>query len=377
MKIVTTIKWADAKGGAERSGLDVASGLRKNGNDVTVLYGGGEDLLPAYRAAGCKVRKAHAFVVDPTRRLPTSIGLVRTTTAALRDWPDLVYCQDYQHLPFGGALSRATRAKLVCHLRLLPPATRSGRQIRIMIPRVDRFIAVSDDTRRRWGQAGLPVERIDVVHNGIDLSTFSPGSVEERQAARRSLGLCDDDYAIVYVGRIDHVKGVHVLVEAASRFATKLPNARLIVVGQPIWHESEQDGLNYIEELRRLAGDLRIDFAGPQYDLVPFYRAADVAVTPSTWPEPFGRVVIEAMACGAPVVASRIGGIPEILTGDLSDFMFPAGDSHALAARLDYVHSLDAAELSHRFRTEAEARFGFARALEGLVASIDHAVHHA
>jgi glycosyltransferase involved in cell wall biosynthesis len=366
VKIVTTIKWAQAKGGAERSGLDVASGLRHKGNDVTVLYRGGEDLLPAYRAAGCKVRKAHDFVVDPTRRFPSSIGLVRTTVAAIPDWPDLVYCQDYQHLPFGGALAATTRASLVCHLRLLPPVNRSGRQIRIVIPRVDRFIAVSDDTRTRWAQAGLPKERIDVVHNGIDLSMFSPGSPEDRRKAREHAGLTDEDYAIVYVGRIDHPKGVHILVEAASRFAEEHPNARLLLVGQPIWHDTEQDGLNYIAELRQLAGKMRIDFVGHQFDLVPYYRAADVVVTPSTWPEPFGRVVIEAMACGAPVIASDIGGIPEILSGELSEFLVTPGDPEALVRRLEQVYAVDSTQLGQRFRAEAEARFGFDRTLEGI-----------
>jgi len=375
VKIVTTIKWAQSKGGAERSGLDVASGLRHKGNDVTVLYGGGEDLLPAYRAAGCKVRKAHDFVVDPTRRLPSSIGLFRTTVAAIPDWPDLVYCQDFQHLPFGGALSATTRANLVCHLRLLPPVNRSGRQIRVVIPRVDRFIAVSDDTRTRWAQAGLPKERIDVVHNGIDLSVFSPGSAEDRRKAREVAGLTDEDYAIVFVGRIDHLKGVHILVEAASRFAVEHPNARLLLVGQPIWHETEQDGLNYVEELRRLAGTLRIDVVGPQFDVVPYYRAADVVVTPSTWPEPFGRVVIEAMACGAPVVASDIGGIPEILSGELSEFLFTPGDPEALVKRLEQVYTFDSTELGQRFRAEAEARFGFDRTLDCIWACMNAARH--
>jgi glycosyltransferase involved in cell wall biosynthesis len=370
MRIVATIKWAQAKGGAERSGLDVATGLRKQGNEVTVMYGGGSDLLPAYRAAGCKVRKAQDFLVDPARQLPSLIGLARTTLTGVWERPDLVYCQDFQHLPFGAAVSLTSRAKLVCHLRLLPPPTRSGRQIRRAVPHVDRFIAVSDDVRERWGQAGLPIERIDVVHNGVDLSSFSPGSVEDRQEARVKLGLADDDYAIVYVGRIDHVKGIDVLVEAANRFGANHRNARVLLIGQPIWHETEQDGLDYIEELRRLASEVRIDFLGPHFDLVPFYRAADVVVAPSVWPEPFGRVVIEAMACGRPVLASRVGGIPEILTGELSSFLFPAGDSEALTMRLEQVHKVDPAELGKRFRAEAVARFGFEGAFNGIVASM-------
>lgn len=373
MKILGTVKWVQARGGAERVGLDAMSGLRVRGNAVTVMYLSGEDLLPSYRRAGCKMRRAHDFFLDRQRPAPSLIGLTRSAFAGIREAPDLVYTQAFEHLTFGATVAAATRSGLICHLHLPPPPEPFARQFRRAFPRVGRFIAVSDDVRNRFGEAGLPIERIDVVHNGIDLSKFSPGTSEDRQKARAQLGLEEDDYAVVYVGRIDHVKGIDVLIEAANRLAVKHRNARLLVVGQPIWRESEEEGARYIKELGELAREVRIDFLGPHFDLVPFYRAADVVVVPSVWPEPFGLVVVEAMACGKPVAASRIGGIPEILSGELSEFLFTPGDPVGLADLLERIYEQRATDLGHTFRSAAVARFGIDTMIDGISASIDNA----
>jgi glycosyltransferase involved in cell wall biosynthesis len=373
MRVVATVKWADARGGAERSVFDVTTGLQRRGADVTVMYLGGSELLPAYRQAGCEVHKVRDLFLDRQRTTSSLLGLTRATASGVLAHPDLVYLQDYEHLTFGAAVATTTRSALVCHLRLVPPKY-FARQYRLAAQRVGRFIAVSDDVRTRFtSEVGLPLERIDVVHNGIDLARFSPGTADDRQDARARLGLTAEDYAILFVGRIDRVKGIEVLIEAANRLATKRGNIRLLLVGQPIWTESEEDGVRYVEDLRKLATDVRVEFLGPHLDPLPFYRAADVVVVPSIWREPFGRVVIEAMACGRPVAASRTGGIAEILTGELSEFLVTPGDPDELAALLGRIYQGADEELGARLRAEAEARFGFDRVLDGISASIDKA----
>lgn len=373
MKIVATVKWADARGGAERSVFDVATGLQRRGADVTVMYLGGTELLPAYQAAGCELRKVRDLFVDRQRTIRSLLGFAQATASGVLARPDLVYLQDYEHLTFGAAVATTARSALVCHLRLVPPKL-FGRQYRVAAQRVGRFIAVSDDVRRRFSsELGFPLDRIDVVHNGIDLSRFSPGTAEQRNDARAHLGLDPDDYAVLYVGRIDRVKGIEVLIEAAGRLAAKRSNIRLLLVGQPIWLETAEERRQYLDDLRTLRTDVAVEFLGPHLDPVPFYRAADVVVVPSIWREPFGRVVIEAMACGRPVAASRTGGIAEILTGDLSEFLVTPGDPEELAALLDRIHQDDAEEIGARLRKEAEARFGFDQALDGITASIQKA----
>ena len=375
MRILATAKWAEAKGGAERSVLDVSGGLSARGHDVTVLYQGAGELLPEYQRRGCSTVHGFEFFIDRNRHVASTGGFAWTWLRGVRQRPELVYIQDWEHAPLGAAVSSSCRAPLVSHLRLTPPPQYS-RQHRSALRRVDRFIAVSSDVRERFVTSGLPRDRIDVVHNGLDLDEFSPGAPADREAVREALGVSPDDFVVLYVGRLDRVKGVETLIAACNRRAELGRPVRLVAVGQPIWHQSDSDGQDYLERLRDLAKPTQADFVGARTDIVPMYRAADVVVVPSIWPEPFGRVVIEAMACGRAVIASRVGGIPEILTGDLAPLLFEPGDVDDLVRRLDEIEN-DAASIGIRCRTVAEERFGIGTTLDGVEASLADASRHA
>jgi len=93
----------------------------------------------------------------------------------------------------------------------------------------------------------------------------------------------------------------------------------------------------YLAELKRASGELegdRIVFHRHIVDTIPVLQAADIVVLPSTWNEPFGRVLIEAMSCGVPVIGSKVGGIPEILESEFPEWLVPPGDSMALAKKI-------------------------------------------
>ncbi len=135
---------------------------------------------------------------------------------------------------------------------------------------------------------------------------------------------------VLYFGRLDPEKGVEVLLDAWKLLAAPPDEARLLLVGSPVLH---RDSAAYLEQLQRRAPP-GCDWLPMRRDVVGVLHAADVIVLPSVWDEPFGRVVIEAMATGRPVVASRVGGIPEILSGRFAEFLFERGDAPALAARL-------------------------------------------
>lgn len=372
MKVLATVKWVDAIGGAQRSVLDVNGGLAARGHELTVMYFLGEELLPEYHRRGCATIRGLDFYLDQHRRPASLAGLLRSTWRGARVDPDLVYIQDFEHGPLGAMISSVRRTPLVSHLRLTPPAS-YARQHRAALQRVDRFIAVSNDVRERFVQSGLRRDRIDVVHNGLDLDEFSPGTLADRAAIRNELGLEPEEFVVVYVGRIDHVKGIETAVAACNRRAELGRPVRLVAVGQPVWHESEAEGEEYVERLRRLGAPSRALFVGARTDIVPIYRAADVVVVPSSWPEPFGRVVIEAMACGRPVIASRVGGIPEILTGELESLLFDPGDVEQLVQRLDEVAPV-AGDLGLRCREEAAARFGIETVIDGVENTLNRAL---
>ncbi|RZT18140.1 D-inositol-3-phosphate glycosyltransferase [Mycobacterium sp. BK558] len=170
--------------------------------------------------------------------------------------------------------------------------------------------------------------RIDVVYPGVDLGTFTPG---DRGAARAALGLDPQVPVVAFVGRIQPLKAPDVLLRAVAR----LPEVRLLIAGGP-----SGSGLATPDGLVDLAAELgitdRVTFLPPQSrdELVAVYRAADIVAVPS-YSESFGLVAVEAQACGTPVVAAAVGGLPvavrDGVTGALVDGHDPADWARTLA----------------------------------------------
>lgn len=175
--------------------------------------------------------------------------------------------------------------------------------------------------------------RIQVVAPGVDLEGFRPGS---RRLAREALGLPDGAWIALTVRRLIPRTGVDVLIEAWSSVTEVLTagdglDPLLLVVGDG----SSRPGLELQARAAGL-GEGRLRFLGPVSDetLVTCYQAADLCVVPSTELEGFGLVVLEALACGTPVVATDCGGLPEALAGLDPSLVVPRGDPAALARRL-------------------------------------------
>ena len=184
---------------------------------------------------------------------------------------------------------------------------------------------------------GADRERVRIVTPGVEHAYFAPG---DRAQARRAAGLDPDGPLLLFVGRIQPLKGAPVAVEALARLRATHPRARLVVVGGP----SGPRGRSHLAELRVLVDRLglggSVHFVDPQpHELLSsYYRAADVCVVPSR-SESFGLVALEAAACGTPVVAAAVGGLTTLVdhgvTGYLVDPVTPGGVARAAAAVLD------------------------------------------
>jgi len=231
---------------------------------------------------------------------------------------------------------------------------------------IDRFIAVSDHTKGRWVRAGLPADRIEVVHNGVDLRRFRPALPGERGAVRDRLGVADDVFLIGYVGRLDREKGIEHLVEAVGLLAAgSSRRVALMVIGAPSRWMGD-DGVHYEAALRRLSPTGTL-WLGPREDVHELYRAMDLLVVPSQWHEPFGLVAAEAMASEVPVLGTRRGGLAEVMSGPL-DVNLVGTSSRELADGI--ARHLDdparGARLGSVGRRTVEQRFDVERAVAGI-----------
>jgi teichuronic acid biosynthesis glycosyltransferase TuaC len=182
-------------------------------------------------------------------------------------------------------------------------------------------IAVCDDLRRRLIDLGAPEDRTLTLRNGVDLELFAPG---DRAAARAKFGV--DGYTLVSVGALIPRKG-HDLTIAAL---TRLPDARFLLIGAgPLRRDLEQLARRHgVADRVRFLGEI------PHHELADVYRAADVSVLASDR-EGWANVLLESMACGAPVVSTDVNGASEVVRSPAAGLLLPDRTSEALAAGVE------------------------------------------
>lgn len=234
-----------------------------------------------------------------------------------------------------------------------------------VVDEADRLIVnTEEEARQLVSLHHADRSRIDVVHPGVDLQTFTHGN---RAAARAALGLPADDRIVAFVGRIQPLKAPDVLLHAAALLPS---DVRVVIAGG-----ASGAGSAGPDSLVRLATELgiadRVTLLPPQAreQLANVYRAADLVAVPS-YSESFGLVAVEAQACGTPVVAAAVGGLPVAVgSGTLVDGHDPGQWAAAIAATL----GADAATLG-RAAVEHASRFSWDRTVDGLLASYGRAM---
>ncbi|HSD67366.1 MAG TPA: glycosyltransferase family 4 protein [Vicinamibacteria bacterium] len=201
----------------------------------------------------------------------------------------------------------------------------------LLLRDADAFVAMSRAIRAEMLAAGVPGERIELLPHGVDTERFRPAEAGERAALRSRLGLPDGVLA-AWSGRLLRGKGLETLLEALARAARAAPDLRLVLAGS-----GEGQALSIEDALRRRAAedDLagRVVFAGRVERVEDVLRAADFFVFPSVF-EALGISLVEAAACGLGAVASRTGGIVDVVDDGRSGLLAPPGDPGALAEGL-------------------------------------------
>lgn len=388
---ITYVSAADELGGGERSLLDLLASARdmRPSADLTLICGGEGGL--SKKAAEMGIRTVSlplpaviAGVGDSAlkysgslgaawsmawRAAPAGIAVTRHLTRlrrALRGAdPGVIHSNDIKSHVFS-ALAAPAGSRVVWHIRdFLRTRPLVSRALAGVSGRTSGVIAISEAVRLDvcGALAGLPIE---VVHNAIDLSDFSPGAGDASLLDELSK-MAPAESGTVRVGLVatfGRWKGHDLFLEAIAALRAQGDihrPVRFYIVGGPIYRtrgsQVSEDQLREKSARLGIAGEL--GFIGYQGEPARIYRALDIVVHASTEPEPFGRTIVEAMACGKAVIVSSAGGAAELYSQDVDAIGFSPGDRAGLVAAIrSLVENPDHRDrLGIRARQSAEARF--------------------
>jgi glycosyltransferase involved in cell wall biosynthesis len=197
---------------------------------------------------------------------------------------------------------------------------------RVCLSAVKRILAVSGYVRQRLIVSDhVPESMVQVLYNGVDLSRFRPGD-EPPARVRARLGIPPDGEVVTVVGQLIDFKGLNYLIDAVDLLRARPLTVLMAGAGD------RRDAL--AAQARRLGLEDRVRLLGKRDDVQALLAASDLFVCPSVWDEALGNVILEAMGTGLPVVASRVGGIPEVVRDGETGLLVPPRDAAALAGAI-------------------------------------------
>ena len=278
-----------------------------------------------------EIRKDSSFwqSIQSTKLL---LSLIAKVVKLSRD-RDLIYANTQKALVVGAIASWLAGKPLAYHLHdILSLEHFSSTNRRVAVSLANRFanliIANSQASKTAFIEAGGKEELVEVVYNGFDLKKYQINNDRVTQL-RKELNLAGR-YIVGHFSRLSPWKGQHILIEALN----SCPEATAILVGDALFGEDK-----YVAELhqqiKRLGLSDRVRFLGFRRDIPELMSMCDLVVHTSTAPEPFGRVIVEAMLCGKPVIASAAGGATELIQDGHTGWLTQPGESLELAKAID------------------------------------------
>ncbi|MDE2028323.1 MAG: glycosyltransferase family 4 protein [Candidatus Omnitrophica bacterium] len=303
--------------------LTLGEGLVSSGHHVWVVSSGG-DAVPRMEALGMRhVRLNIRTKSEVHPKLWLSLGALKDLT--WKNEINIIHSQTRVTQVLGHALSRLTGIPMVttCHGFFRP------RWFRKAFPCWGKgVIAISKPVVRHLSEDfHVPQDRIHWIVNGVDLKRFAPADDVQRRLVRQEWKIAGNTPLIGIIARLSDVKGIDVLIRAMPRVLKEMPGARLMIVGQ-----GPEEA-----HLKKLAVDLSLSgevfFRNTINQTNRILPAFDVFAMPSLM-EGLGLSVMEAQACGVPVVASAVGGLVDLIEDGQSGFLVPSRDESVLADRL-------------------------------------------
>lgn len=316
--------------GAERQISELVEPMRSHGFEIEalVLYRH-QPTLPVTHPLVAAVRQQGGGASqrnDRWRDLPNNLlAVVQKLQAG--DYA-LVHTHGYKSNLIGGLSAKLVDVPTVASIRGYTDRTlplRFYKHVDLLALRwFDRILPVSDHVRDRLLKARLPGRRIITVHDGINPGSFQKSASSDAVRLRQQVGLDSTSKVVSTVGRLSQEKGHRYFVESVPQILERFPEAHFLIVGDG----PERDSLESL--VAGLGIQRAVSFLGYRRDVAAIMGLSDVVVLASLR-EAFGDVLIEAMSLAKPVVATAVGGVPEIVRHEETGLLVPAGDPDVIA----------------------------------------------
>ena len=327
-------------GGAELCLLDIAKPYRDKCLVGLFADGSFKELLKQQQIPvqiltnqAIKVGKESSLIQGLTS-FSQIIPLINKVIKISQDY-DLIYANTQKALVVGAIANLFTHRPLIYHLHdilSLDHFSKTNRQIAVTL--ANRFaslvIANSQATKTAFIKAGGKPEIVEVVYNGFQLQNYEIAESNINQI-RQNLGI-EQQFVVGHFSRLSPWKGQHILIEALTHCPE---NVTAILVGDALFGEKD-----YVQQLHKQVAELglekRVKFLGFQAEIVPLMKACDLITHTSISPEPFGRVIVEAMLCRKPVIAAKAGGAIELIEHQKTGWLLTPGNPLELAEIINH-----------------------------------------
>jgi glycosyltransferase involved in cell wall biosynthesis len=350
-----------AIGGTERHVVSLADGLDHSRFDLefACLRRSGE-FLPQVEARGLRVSEYAVARLYGSRTLLQQLRFARHLR---RRGIQIMHSYNFYPNVFAIPAARLARTPVVlASIRDMGAyVTARQRSVQRIACKLADHILVNAEAVRQWLIAeGYNESKISVIRNGLDQSRFANGA--EGSSLRRELGLPDGAPVVAMLSRLSRMKGVEDFLDAAAQVAARFPDARFLVIGGNI----DPEGIGYRRELESRAARLglqqRIVFTGFRLDVPRLLSEVTVSVLPSL-SEGLSNTILESMAAGVPVVATRVGGSPEALEDGVEGLLVPPRDVKALGQAIGWLleHPEAARDVGRRARARIAREFSLER----------------
>jgi len=330
--ILTYMFPPDDVAGIEIVSQDMSNHLAQRGNEVYVVTSGKKNVIenPKENITVYRVTKPR------TKFLGNPIFWLKIFFALKKIKPDIVHCQAVQ-MGVPGFLFKKIYEKpyIVCgHGDDIYLPWKFKRIIaKLVFENAETVIALTKDMKKKIESFGFNVKNIFVVPNGIELEKFK---VLSKINIRKELEISEDKKVVLFVGTLTPRKGIKYLIEALNIVKQKNPNIKLLLIGDG----DQKQGLEKLAETLDLKKNISFVGKVENKEIPKYMTASDIFVLPSL-SEAFGVVNLEAMACGLPIIATRVDGIPDVVKDRENGFLVEPESPNQIAEKILYLLSND------------------------------------